>query len=223
MRKKIWTILLSLFLVSYAVSPALADNDSTPPGNIRGERKTIQKKIKNLLIEKKELKPLKNLAANIVNGTVVAISSTTLTVTKNTTTYIINTDDKTKFRRHFWGKSSLAEISVNDRINVWGKFTDDGKTTILARLIRDLSIRKRKGAFFGTITNVSGSTFVIQTLSKSNLTVTVSGTAKLVNRREQAISITDLKVGHRVRVKGVWDDVLHKITETTQIKDFSLP
>lgn len=223
MRKKLWTILLSLFLVSYAALPVWADRDSTASGNTKREKKTIKEKIMNLIQEKKELKPLRNLAAHIIDGTVTAISGTTLTVTKDGKTYTVNTDDRTKFRRHFWGKSSLAEISVGDHLNVWGKFTNDSRTTILARLIRNLSVRKRWGAFLGTITSVSGNTLVIQTLNKGSLTVTASGKTKLVNRREQPISMIDLQVSHRVRVKGVWDETLHMVTEVNQVKDFSLP
>jgi hypothetical protein len=227
MIKNLETILLSLFLVTLAVSPVLADNDSTPPGKTKRERneirQTIQERIRNLILQKRELKPLKNLVAHIIDGVVTAISGTTLTVSKDGTTYTVNTDDKTKFRRHFWGKSSLSEISVGNHVNVWGKFTDDNRATILARLIRNLSVRKRRGAFFGTITSVSGNTFVIQTLNKGNLTVTVSGTTKLVNRREQSITMADLKVGHRVRVKGLWDKTLSKITKVAEVKDFSLP
>ena len=49
------------------------------------------------------------------------------------------------------------------------------------------------------------------------------GTAKFVERKETSITLSDLKIGDRVRVKGVWDKTLNKITEVTQIKDFSIP
>ena len=37
------------------------------------------------------------------------------------------------------------------------------------------------------------------------------------------MSYTDVQVGHRVRVKGLWDNKLNKITEVTQVKDFTIP
>jgi len=49
------------------------------------------------------------------------------------------------------------------------------------------------------------------------------GTAKIVNRKETNITLSDIKVGDRVRVKGVWDKTLSKIAEVIQIKDFSIP
>ena len=49
------------------------------------------------------------------------------------------------------------------------------------------------------------------------------GNAKFVERNETSMTYTDLKIGDRVRVKGVWDKTLNKITEVTQIKDFSIP
>jgi len=35
--------------------------------------------------------------------------------------------------------------------------------------------------------------------------------------------MSDIEVGHRVRVKGIWDLTNKTISEVTQIKDFSIP
>ena len=162
--------------------------------------------------------------AAIGSGTISAINGTTLTVkAKDGKQFTILTDDKTQFRRRFWGKSSLSEMSVGDMVNVIGKWTDDTKTTIQARLVRDLSIQKRNGAFIGTVQSVSSSGFVIQTVKRGILTVTTSASTKFVNRKEELITKADVIVGHRIRVKGLWDSKLNTLTEVTHVKDFSLP
>ncbi len=46
---------------------------------------------------------------------------------------------------------------------------------------------------------------------------------KIINRREESVSLNNIEVGHRVRVKGVWDRALREIREADEIKDFSLP
>lgn len=165
---------------------------------------------------------LKGKAA-IGTCTVTGISGTTITCTKDGKTFTVLTDDKTQFRRKFWGKSSLSEIHNGDVVNVIGLWTDDSHTTIQAHLIRDTSIQKRFGVFFGTVTSLTADGWVMDTLRRGSQTVTVGSDTKFVNRREQAITKTDIAVGHRVRVKGLWDSKLSTITEVKQVKDFSLP
>jgi hypothetical protein len=35
--------------------------------------------------------------------------------------------------------------------------------------------------------------------------------------------MADIQIGHRIRVKGIWDITNKTISEVTQIKDFSIP
>ncbi len=213
-------VLTGIFGLSVAAGPVFATNNG-------GERR---KGILAEVSEKAGSRPglLRNFLtrgrAAIGSGTVTAISGTTLTVkTKDGKTITVLTDSTTQFRRRFWGKSSLSEMSVGDMVNVIGQWTDDTKTTIQARLVRDLSIQKRFGVFFGTVQSVNPTGFVVQTIRRGNLTVTISSSTKLVNRREQPIVQSDIKVGHKVRTKGLWDSKLNTLTEVAQVKDFSLP
>ncbi|OGK52863.1 hypothetical protein A2970_02340 [Candidatus Roizmanbacteria bacterium RIFCSPLOWO2_01_FULL_44_13] len=63
--------------------------------------------------------------------------------------------------------------------------------------------------------------FVIKSINRGNQTVYFGG-AKFVNVSEKEISYADVAVGHRVRVKGMWDNSTNTITEVTHVKDFSL-
>lgn len=158
-----------------------------------------------------------------VKGTVESIGENQLTVRSvDGKVYTVNISDKTKLVRRFGGKSSLSEFSVGDEVNVIGKFTDENQTTIEAVLIRNLSLQKRWGAFLGTVKEKGSDNFVMETVNHGSQTVYFSG-AKLVNRRQESIVYGDIQVGHRVRVKGVWDRELNKISPTDEVKDFSLP
>src|SRR5689334_19625315 len=75
--------------------------------------------------------------AAVGSGKLTAVNGTTLTVEKDSKSYTVLTDDKTQFRRRFWGKATVSEYQVGDTLNVIGMWTDDAKTTIQARLIRD--------------------------------------------------------------------------------------
>lgn len=162
--------------------------------------------------------------AAIGSGTLSAINGTTLTVTTNDGKVItVLTDDKTQFRRRFWGKGSLSEMKAGDTVNVIGVWTDDTKTTIQARLVRDTSIQKRFGVFLGDVQSVTTDGFVIKTIARGMLTVTTTSSTKFVDRKEGAITKADVLVGHRVRVKGLWDKNGNTLTEVTHVKDFSLP
>ncbi|MEK7129421.1 MAG: DUF5666 domain-containing protein [Patescibacteria group bacterium] len=163
--------------------------------------------------------------AAIGTGTLTAKSGTTLTVEKDGKSYTVLTDDKTQFRRRFWGKSSLDEMLVGHQVNVIGVWTDDAKTTVQARLVRDLSVQKRFGVFFGVVKSLTANGWVMSTVSekRADQTVTVSVSTKFVNRKEETIAQADVAVGHRVRVKGLWDSAANTVTEVAHVKDFNLP
>lgn len=230
MKNQLLGTILTLLLVGTITVPVLAEDNATTGAlrkNIRSDRVQVRGEEKQLKQDKKDLfqdlKNLKLMFGRLLNATVTNISGNSLTVTNNSKTYTILTDATTIFRRHFWGKSSLSEISVNDKINVWGKYTDDTKTSIQAHMIRDLSIMKRSGTFFGTVGSMNSPTIVLNTVNRGAQTVTIDSGTKCVERNMQTMNCFDIQVGQKIRVKGMWDQVNKAITEVTQIKDFTVP
>lgn len=229
MKRKNYLLVLSLLslVLLYPSVVGAKDLGGLRP-SIRAEKKELKNELKDKIQSIKEdfkqkFDTLKNQAAKIIGGDITAISGTILSISKDGKIYTVNTDSNTHFQRHYWGKSSLDEFSVGNKVNVHGKFTDDAKTTILARLIRNLSIMKRHGVFLGNMTVKNNDNFVINSKQRGDQTVYFTGSTKFVKRNEQAMSYADLQLGHRVRVKGIWDKTLNQITETVQVKDFSLP
>lgn len=161
--------------------------------------------------------------AAIGSGVVKSKGTGSIVVTKDGKDITVNVSDKTQFRRRFWGKGTFDEIQVGDTVNVIGRWTDDTHTAINAVLIRDLSIQKRLGVFFGTVKSINSSVWVITTMKRGEQEVTVSGTTKFTNRKDETINASDVLVGHRVRVRGLWDKTKSTITEVSQVKDFDLP
>jgi hypothetical protein len=209
-------LFMSFGLMMGALNPAFAVANRPSP---RGFGEEVRERIASAPgVVKKLFKERVTLT-----GTVASISGATMTVTKDSKTYTIQTDGSTQFRRRFWGKGAMGEIQVGDTVNVTGKWTDDTQTTIQAKLVRDVSIQKFNGVFFGTIQSVTGSGWVMTTVSRGNQTVTVSQTTKFTDRKGKSLSQTDVAVGHKVRLRGLWDRKSNTITEVTQVKDFSLP
>lgn len=181
------------------------------------------KEIRNGLLDKVKNFMKKNLKFEArVKGKITIIGIDNFSITGEDGTFQINITDKTKILRKFGGKSSLSEFSVDDEVMVFGKFTDDTKSAVDAKTIKNNSIQKRFGAFFGKVTVINTDNFIMETAERGTQTV-YFGTAKIVDRKEISIILNNIKVGDRVRVKGVWDKTLSKIVEVIQIKDFSIP
>lgn len=191
----------------------------------------VRSEIKDDLREKAGSRPgllrefLTKGRAAIGSGKLTAKTATTLTVEKDGKSYTVNVDSKTQLRRRFWGKATLDEMQIGDTINVIGLWADDAHTTINAKLVRDASIQKRFGVFFGQVKSLLSNGWVMSTVSdkRADQTVTVSSSTKFENRKGETITQADVKVDQKVRVKGLWDKVQNTVTEVTNVKDFSLP
>lgn len=219
----ITTLVIAIFSLVSFISPVIqvsAENiEATRPAKMRLEKVRENKEIIKEKIKSKRA---------ALTGTITSLSSSqfTLAVKKaemNGKSVVVNVTNETKILRRFGGKSILAEFGVNDEIQVVGKWTDDIKTALDAMVIRNLSLQKRFGAFVGTISSIGTNSLVLNTIQRGSQTVTISANTKLVGRRKQTIAFSDLVVGNRIGVKGLWDKKNNTITEVVQVKNFSLP
>lgn len=158
-------------------------------------------------------------AAARLNGTISAVGATSLTV-GNTT---VNVSTLTVLLRKYGARARLAEFSVGDQISVMGSWANAPQTTINARVIRDLSIQKRRGVFLGKVTSLTSAGFVLTPEKRPAQTVGVNLLTKYVDRGEKPIVLAAIKTGDKVMVKGLWDNKLNTITEVTFVRDYSLP
>lgn len=158
-----------------------------------------------------------------ITGTITSIDGNKLMVQSNDgKTYQVNVISGANLVRRFGGRSTLAEFAVGNTVHVFGKFTNDEKTVIDAKMIRNASVQKRWGAFIGEVTVKNTDNFTFKSVGRADQTAYIKG-ANFVNRRGEAITYTDIAVGHRVRVKGMWDRSSNQISEVDQVMDFSIP
>ena len=204
-------------------------NITITPGQLRREEKAEDRNASGGARPSGVMDKLKNFVKKVLKfdvrftGTLQAINGSVLTVASNDgKTYTVNVTSTTQIRRDFWGKSSLSELNVGDKLNIIGKWTDTNQTTVEAKLVRDTSIQKRWGVFFGKVTAKNSDNFVFQSINRGLQTV-YFGSAKFIERNQTTMTYTDLNIGDEVRVKGVWDKTLNKIENVDEIKDFSLP
>ena len=181
--------------------------------NVNSNR-TVVEKIKSVF---------RRESISILSGKITEVGDGFIVIEKEGKSIKVVISEGTKLRRRFWGKSSFSEFSKGDLVNVIGVWTNEQKTQIQARLIRNLTLQKRFGVVFGKVKAKTENTIVIETEKKGELSVTFSSETKMVNRKMEAITIADIHIGNRIRVKGLWDNQTKTITEVTQIKSFSVP
>ena len=230
MKKTIITIFLVSLAINIPVENVLAVDGSNSGNPLRKEiRNEVRDEIRNGLDAKISTIPgamrrlFKNSKVAIEKGTLKSKNGTTLVITKDSNEYTILTDEKTQLRRKFWGKATLDEMQIGDQITVIGKWTDETQATIQAKMVKDQSIQKRNGVFFGTVKTLNGTGWVMETVNRKDQTVTIGTATKFINRKGIAIAQNEILVGHKVRVRGVWNTNLNTVTEITEVKDFSLP
>jgi len=236
MKKGILLVTAFILLISIFTPFVLAEEvtETPAPTGKKGVRKEkIVEKVKARITEKKEnwIENIKDKLGRVlrfgarITGNLTAVSTTSLTVqATDGKSYPVDITNA-QCRRRFGGKCEWSELAVGDKVNVVGKWTDENKSVITGKLVRDTSIQKRFGVLFGKILTKSDTSFTMEVKRGEEIfTVTVYTTgAKFVQRNEKAMTSADIKIDHRVRAKGVWDRTLKEIRETTEVKDFTLP
>lgn len=245
--KKVYFNLIILFAFLTVFTPvSLAENDnfgneirntiretveegkeaSLSPKQIREEvRENVQEQVQEKnegLLNKVKNTVKKNLRFNArITGEITLIGTNSMTVTGNDgKTYTVNITENTRLTKRFGGESELSEFSIGNQVNVFGKFTDEGQLAIEARLIRNLSIQKRWGAFFGTVTSVGTDSFVIKTIQRGDLTISYNSETEFLNHNKEIVTSDDIQTGLRVRVKGIWDKSSNEILKTEEVRIF---
>ena len=196
----------------------------TPPLTPRTPIKIATSSGNVILIKPLPIKRLPNLA--LIKGVMftdklVSIGTDALTVGTKT----VNLTTETKLLRRFGGKAELSEFAIGDQLQIIGKTTATASATVEAKVVRDLSIQKRFGVFFGRVLSLKPETgeFTIQSLNRGQLSAAPDTKTIYVNRKQITIKFSDLAIGHTVRVKGVWNRETNTLAEVTQVKDYSLP
>lgn len=198
-----------------------AKTSGTP---VPGERQQIKEQILERL--RKSFPFL--LPAGVNQAEITSISGITLPteieIIKDSKTVTLRISEKTVILRKFGGKSNLSELHVGDIVSARGVWEDSERTILDTRVLRDISIQKRHGTFWGKIKSLDSAaqTFILKTGKRGEQKVFVEPETKIVSRNQLPLNFSDLVAGHRVRVTGLWDSNLRQIDETKVIKDWSI-
>lgn len=122
-------------------------------------------------------------------------------------------DANTKFVRKYWGKSSLEELTVGDKLDVRVKTNEDG--TVTATLIKDDTLQWTWKIHNGTIGNLDATakTFTLTQNNKKSVTVKVDAKTKIFIPNASATStFADLQNGQIAHVRGIINNKTKVIT-----------
>jgi len=139
-------------------------------------------------------------------GTLVSVSSTTLTVTSWGGNWSVDASNA-KLVRRYGGQSNLSEFQAGDYLQIQGTASSSAAWTIIATIVKDNSIQVKNVNVMGTISNLNASSTPGFTLTAQNgqvIQVNVTSATRIyVNGQQGALS--NLSNGISVRVKGVLD------------------
>lgn len=200
----------AIILVLPSMALAHSERDRDEDKNIRAQAKI--KTNFDLRLEKNFRKQ------RTLNGTVTAVNSTGFTLqTAGTTTPVsVNTVDA-KIMKAFGLTITLADIHVNDKAEVKGKF--DGNV-FEAKTVMVTPPNTHKAQGKGTITAVNGSQLTVQQNNHgiiSSFTVNTNASTTVVAQNGSTTTSASLLAGVKIKVKGLWDEI-NNLLNAVQIK-----
>ena len=133
-------------------------------------------------------------------------------------TYTIKVDDKTRYFRRYWGKSSLAELTVGDKL--WLVVADYGNDNYYGLAVKDNSIFWNNLRSKILDIDYEKQTFVVKRGGRK-LVVHVTDRTKLIVPGVKDPSFKDLRNGQFVRVRGVVNGRL-KTMDARKVKVFKI-
>ena len=209
---------------SLLIAPTAAFAQTVTPAPVNEQNlsfmKNLYTQLKDFESQNAQFVRRDGIVVTAINGSTIT-GTQTFKKTNTTKTYTINAGSAIVVRR-FWGKSSLSQVSVGDRLRVIGTWTDSTKTTINAFLVRDMSIQERADRFGGNVTALGTNSFTFQSLKRGSWTVNVSDTTKITGRKNASMQFSNIQVNDKLRIDGMLDRS-NKVITATVIRDLSYP
>jgi hypothetical protein len=182
-------------------------------------------KLKQQILERLRARFPRLLPAGFNRGEIISLSGITFPATVKVKheggEVTLKVTDKTKILRRIGGKASLSELKIGDIVSGRGVWEDDARAILDTRVLRDLSVEKRQGTFWGLVKSLGNDSLVFEVKNKGEIKVYVGSSTKIVDRQGKEIRFSDLKVNHRIRVTGLWDNSLKQVEAVKLIKDWS--
>ncbi len=219
--KKLFIGMMVFALVIGGASVARADNDRDDDGR-KNEREA------RLVGSSLEVHITDSGKVLVRGAKVASVSDSTITATTMWGSAVMNwtitSDANTKLIRRYGGASAMNEITVGDYISFQGSLVTGTASpmTVLAKTIKNWSVQKKNATFEGTVSSVSGSTFVMSTKKDGNITVTTTGTTQFMKNSATA-TLADVTVNSKVVTTGLYNNLTHTLDASKVVVKIAEP
>lgn len=220
--KKLFTLGLAIALAIGGATIARADNNGNESQEFGRNEREARDVGSTLEVH------ISNNGKTLVRGakvTAVATNSITATTTwgANIVTWTVTTDSNTKLIRRYGGSSAMTEIAVGDFISFQGTLSSSASgMTVLAKTVKDWSIQKKNATHEGTVSSISGATFVIAKNNGVNVTVNTTGSTQFMKNNVAGV-FADITVGAKVTATGIFNNLTNTLDASKVVIKITQP
>ena len=127
--------------------------------------------------------------------------------------FTMKTDAKTTVKKRYGGTASVSAVKIGDYLDIEGEFfVGSDFFGLNARTVKDWALQEESGSFTGTILEIAGSTFTLQTPTKNLITVVPSPSIDIL-KGSVAIPWDRLRKGDTVTLAdGIFDHSKNTLT-----------
>ncbi len=139
-----------------------------------------------------------------ISGSIISASTTFGT---SSIAWTIDGSGVSKVTRRYGGNGTVADIQIGDYISFNGSLTSTGTGfAVKATSLKDWSIQVRNSSFSGTISSITGTSFVLTTADNKTITVNTDANTK-ITRGDTTIAFNALVVGTKVtKTEGLYNN-----------------
>jgi hypothetical protein len=204
MKNTLKTIMGLIVAMMLVVSPAYATNDEH--GDNRSDRAKEVHNVGSTL----EVHISDNGKVLVRGAKVTAINGTTINADTlfgdSNISWVVDASATPKVIRRYGGNSSVSEIAIGDFISFNGTLNATGAWNVKATNLKDWSIQVKNSSFSGTISSISGASFVLATENGKSVTVNTDANTKIM-KGDATVAFSTLVVGDKIsKTEGLYNN-----------------
>lgn len=154
-----------------------------------------------------------------LKGSIQSLGTNEMTITAQNITYTVSINSRTKLVKRYGGKITFPQYKVGDEVIVVGQFSNEEKTALTARVLRNMRLRSHRATITTKIKGLGADSISID----SGQFIDIPTGLLLTNRLGSTITIDHLRPGDTVKITGSFDPDGKLITDLTEVRDLAIP
>lgn len=144
-----------------------------------------------------------------ISGSIISASTTFGT---STIAWTIDASSISKVIRRYGGNGTIADVQIGDYISFNGALTTTASGfSVKATSLKDWSIQVKNSSFSGTISSITGTSFVLTTAENKTITVNTDANTK-ITRGDTTVAFSALVVGDKIsKTEGLYNNTANTL------------